>query len=188
VTRRALLTLVRDRGHYDLVVEAIREARVSLWIATANVKEMMVEAPRGSRARARDRYVSVLELLESLAERNVELRLLHAATPSRPFREDLRRRPLLKSGALAMRQCPRVHLKMIAVDGSLLYLGSANLTGAGLGAKGEGRRNFEAGIVTADEALLDEMQAAYQAIWSGAECGRCRLRAECPKPLGGPAR
>ncbi len=55
-------------------------------------------------------------------------------------------------------------------DGSLLYLGSANFTGAGLGAKGESRRNFEAGILTDDDGLLDELQAGFQAIWSGAEC------------------
>jgi phosphatidylserine/phosphatidylglycerophosphate/cardiolipin synthase-like enzyme len=78
-----------------------------------------------------------------------------------------------------------VHLKMIAVDGAMLYLGSANFTGAGLGAKGEHRRNFEAGIVTDDEWLLDEMQGTFDAIWSGKHCGSCRLRAECEQPLDG---
>lgn len=84
-----------------------------------------------------------------------------------------------------MRACPRVHLKMIAIDGELLYLGSANFTGAGLGAKGDGRRNFEMGILTDDEWLLDESQARFDRIWRGAECGACRLRAECPGPLDG---
>lgn len=72
---------------------------------------------------------------------------------------------------------------MIAVDGAMLYLGSANFTGAGLGAKGEHRRNFEAGIVTDDEWLLDEMQATFDVIWTGKHCGTCQLRSECEKPL-----
>ena len=72
---------------------------------------------------------------------------------------------------------------MIAVDGETLYLGSANFTGAGLGAKAEHKRNFEAGIVTDDEWLLDEMQGAFDAIWRGKHCARCLLRSECPKPL-----
>jgi phosphatidylserine/phosphatidylglycerophosphate/cardiolipin synthase-like enzyme len=76
-----------------------------------------------------------------------------------------------------------VHLKMIAIDGALLYLGSANLTGAGLGAKSEGRRNFEMGVLTDDEWLLDEAQARFDRIWRGLECGACRLRAKCPKPI-----
>jgi phosphatidylserine/phosphatidylglycerophosphate/cardiolipin synthase-like enzyme len=72
---------------------------------------------------------------------------------------------------------------MIAVDGRLLYLGSANFTGAGLGAKGDHRRNFEAGIVTDDDWLLDEMQATFDRIWQGGHCPGCRVRSECPQPL-----
>lgn len=179
--RRVELTLLRDRAHYDaLVMGAVAKARVSVWISTANVKELRVEAPLGSRARARGRYMSILEMLEGLAARGVELRLLHAGVPSRAFREERRRRPRLP---LEMRRCPRVHLKMIAVDGALLYLGSANFTGAGLGAKGEGRRNFEAGVLTDDDVLLDEMQGSFDAIWTGAECAGCKLRSVCPGPL-----
>ncbi|XXT22260.1 phospholipase D family protein [Sorangium sp. So ce429] len=179
--RRVNLTLLRDRAHYDtLVMGAVAKARVSVWIATANVKELRVEAPVGSRARARGRYMSFLDLLDALAARGVELRLLHAGVPSRAFRAELGRRP---RSPIEMRRCPRVHLKMIAVDGALLYLGSANLTGAGLGAKGDGRRNFEAGVLTDDDLLLDEMQATFDAIWTGAECKGCRLRPLCPAPL-----
>jgi phosphatidylserine/phosphatidylglycerophosphate/cardiolipin synthase-like enzyme len=76
-----------------------------------------------------------------------------------------------------------VHFKLIAVDGALLYLGSANFTGAGLGAKGEGRRNFELGVLTDDERLLDATQARFDRIWSGGECPGCRLRGECQRPL-----
>ena len=36
---------------------------------------------------------------------------------------------------LHLRRCPRVHLKTVVVDGSWMYLGSANLTGAGLEAQ-----------------------------------------------------
>jgi phosphatidylserine/phosphatidylglycerophosphate/cardiolipin synthase-like enzyme len=181
------LQLVRDRAHYEvLIAGAMAGARVSVWIASANVKELMIEAPRGTRARAKGRYVPIFDLFDRLLERGVELRLLHAGVPSGPFREELKRHRALARGGLAMRRCPRVHLKMIAVDGALLYVGSANLTGAGLGAKGEHRRNFEAGVVTADEHLLDEMQGVFQRIWSGRECPPCRLRDVCPRPLDAP--
>lgn len=186
LTRRVEITLLRDRAHYDeLVMRAVAGARVSLWISTANVKELRVEAPVGTRARARGKYISILDLFDGLAARGVEIRLLHAGLPSRAFRAELqkRRRP-----PLVMRCCPRVHLKMIAVDGALLYLGSANFTGAGLGAKGEGRRNFEAGILTDDDVLLDEMQATFEDIWTGRACAGCRLRPECPAPLDGQGR
>jgi len=185
VDRRTIRAqLVADADHYtELVLKAIAGARVSLWIATANVKEMRIEAPIGTRARAKGRFMSILETLEGLASRGVELRLLHAGVPSRAFRAELSRRKHLARSGLAMRQCPRVHLKLIAVDGRLLYLGSANFTGAGLGAKAEGRRNFEMGLLTDDEVWLDAAQARFDRIWSGRECKGCKLRGVCPKPI-----
>lgn len=184
--RRVELRLIRDRAHYDeIIARIVAGAKVSVWIGTANIKELRIEAPVGSRDRAAGRYMSLLDLMDILSARGVELRILHAGIPSRAFRAELRTHKALLAGGLAMRRCPRVHLKMIAVDGAALYLGSANLTGAGLGAKGDRRRNFEAGILTDDDVLLDEMQAAFDAIWSGSECGRCALRSVCPAPLDG---
>jgi phosphatidylserine/phosphatidylglycerophosphate/cardiolipin synthase-like enzyme len=181
------MELLAGRGHYERVLRAVLDAKVSVWIATANVKELMVEDHRarpGKRRSMKKRpYVSVLSHLDELAARGVELRLLHAELPSGPFRRELAQHPRLVGGALALRRCPRVHLKAVIVDGELLYLGSANWTGAGLGAKGSGRRNFEIGFVTDDGLLLDQVQALYERIWSGGECGTCKLHEECPGPL-----
>lgn len=165
------------------MLRALTQAKVSVWIGTANVKDIHLEAPIGTRARARGEYQSITDTLTELVRRNVEVRILHGALPSRPFRASLAGSPELVAPRFQMRHCPRVHLKLIAVDGAYLYLGSANFTGAGLGAKGEGRRNFELGIVTDDEWLLDSTQARFERIWRGRECGNCRLRAECPAPL-----
>jgi phosphatidylserine/phosphatidylglycerophosphate/cardiolipin synthase-like enzyme len=165
------------REHYDDVVTAVLRATTSVWIATANLKELMVEHRRG-------RYRSVLAAFDELASRNVELRILHASLPSRPFRDEFDAHPRLVAGGLQLRQCPRVHMKVVVVDGRLLYLGSANWTGAGLGAKGEGRRNFELGVLTSDCAMIDEVQARFESIWRGRECGTCKLRNDgCEAPL-----
>jgi len=183
-TRRASLSLVVDRAHYDRVVRALADARTAVWIATANVKQLMIEAPVGTRDRARGRYVPILDTFQSLCDRGVQVRLLHATPPSRPFRQELAARAArLAAPRMEMRECMRVHMKMIAIDGALLYLGSANFTGAGLGAKGDGRRNFEMGVFTDDEWMLDVAQARFDTIWRGGECGSCRLRRECPAPL-----
>lgn len=185
--RPIAMELVGGRGHYDRVLSAVMAAKVSVWIATANVKELMVEDHRARPGRRRSLkqrpYVSILAHLDELAARGVELRLLHAELPSRPFRAELAQHPRLVAGGLALRRCPRVHMKLVIVDGELLYLGSANWTGAGLGAKGSGRRNFELGFVTDDAPLLDQVQALYERLWSGGECTGCKLRDDCPGPL-----
>jgi phosphatidylserine/phosphatidylglycerophosphate/cardiolipin synthase-like enzyme len=179
------LRLIRDRDHYGEIIErGIRGARTSVWVATANLKDVHVEAPIGTRARARGRYVSLFEELGDLGRRGVEVRILHAGPPSRALTARLgTTRGAKASQGVTLRRCVRVHLKLIAVDGALLYLGSANFTGAGLGAKGDDRRNFETGVVTDDDLLLDEMQGAFEAIWSGSHCKTCRVRTECPLPI-----
>ena len=185
--RPVAIDLVTGREHYERVIAAVLEAKVSVWIATANVKELMVEDARARPGRRRSMkrraFVSVLARLDELAARGVELRLLHADIPSRPFRAEIQHHPRLVAGALALRRCPRVHWKIVVVDGALMYLGSANWTGAGLGAKGDQRRNFELGVVTDDGPLLDQVQAMYERVWSGGECAGCKLRDECPGPL-----
>ncbi len=172
------MTLVFGNAHNDLVLTKVRQANVSVWIATANLKDVHVEARIGTRARAQGRYESLFEELQELAGRGVEIRILHAGAPSRALAPKVN-----KAARLLLRQCPRVHMKMIAVDGAFLYLGSANFTGAGLGAKSEDRRNFEAGFATSDDVLLDATQSEFDAIWSGSRCKSCKVRRECPRPI-----
>ena len=146
----------------EVVLSKLAHARESVWIATANVKAMYVEQS--------GRYVPLLQVLDGLAARGVALRLLHAELPSRPFRAEFDKRSRLVKGGLELKVCPRVHFKTVLVDGAWAYLGSANLTGAGLGAKGEDVRNFEMGFVTEDFDVIDRVTALYESVWSGAEC------------------
>ncbi|MDB4980417.1 MAG: Phospholipase protein [Myxococcales bacterium] len=192
--RPVAVRFVGGRGHYEHVVGAVMQARRSVWIATANLKELMVEDHRAAPGRRRTlgaprscrSYRSILSVFDELAGQGVELRILHASPPSGPFQRELARHERL-GRALALRSCPRLHFKAVVVDGGFLYLGSANWTGAGLGAKGTGRRNFELGFSTNDDGLLDRVQELYTRVWSGAECRGCKLRDLCPSPLdGGP--
>ncbi|WP_434301709.1 phospholipase D-like domain-containing protein [Corallococcus exiguus] len=162
--------------YQEVVLRKLAHARESVWMATANVKAMYVERSKGA-------FVPLLEVLDGLAARGVALRLLHAELPSRPFRAAFDARSRLVKGGLELKVCPRVHFKAVVVDGAWVYLGSANLTGAGLGAKGDDVRNFEMGFVTEDFDTIDRTTALFEAVWTGAECRGCRLRAVCPDPI-----
>lgn len=171
--------LFGDELYRQVILERLAHARESVWISTANLKAMYVE---------RDgEFRPVVELFSELAKRGVELRILHAELPSRPFRAEFDRRKKLVAGGLELKICPRVHFKAVLVDGGWVYLGSANLTGAGLGAKDKDRRNFELGFVTEDFDVIDRVTALFESVWSGAECRTCKVRELCPDPIGEPA-
>jgi phosphatidylserine/phosphatidylglycerophosphate/cardiolipin synthase-like enzyme len=171
--------LVFDAAHYDRVVRGgILSAEVSIDISTADFKAMLVPVQGGSR-----RAPSIVEYLRKLADRGVEIRLLHASTPSTAALRELKR--ALPKG-LTIRRCPRLHAKAVVIDCRQMYLGSANLTGAGLGAKGENRRNFEWGIWTESPAMIDEVLEQFNALWEGHRCKSCRRKDVCPVPLEEP--
>jgi hypothetical protein len=67
-----------------------------------------------------------------------------------------------------------------------MYLGSANLTGAGLGAKADGKRNFELGIWTESATLIDAVMEQFNTLWEGRRCQSCRRKDVCPVPLEEP--
>ena len=176
--RAGEVELVADEAHFRRVVEeGILGAKVSIDIATADFKAMLV--PRDGRRRA----PSIVEVFRKLAEDGVEIRLLHAGTPSEPALRELKRSLPQR---LTIRRCPRLHAKAVVVDCSAMYLGSANLTGAGLGAKADGKRNFELGIWTTSNALIDGVLEHFNALWEGRRCADCRRKEICPVPLEEP--
>jgi phosphatidylserine/phosphatidylglycerophosphate/cardiolipin synthase-like enzyme len=176
---RGTAELVIDAQHHRRVVlDGILKAKVSLDIATADFKAMLV--PQAGSAR---RAVSVVEVFRRLASRGVEIRLLHSGTPSAPALAELKK---ALPGNLTIRRCPRLHAKTVIVDSRAMYLGSANLTGAGLGAKADGKRNFELGIWTESPALIDAVMEQFNALWEGVRCTTCRRKDVCPVPLEEP--
>jgi phosphatidylserine/phosphatidylglycerophosphate/cardiolipin synthase-like enzyme len=171
--------LVANEEHFRRVVlDGLLRAETSLDIATADFKAMLV--PTGAQRRAR----SVIEHLRRLARRGVEIRLLHSGVPSSAALRELR---AALPESLTIRRCPRLHAKAIIVDSRQMYLGSANLTGAGLGAKADGRRNFEMGIWTEAPGLIDGVLEHFNTLWEGRYCTDCQRRNICPVPLEEPA-
>ncbi len=162
---------VRDREIYERVIGGIvLGAERFLWLGTSDLKDMYVDKGRA--------MVPFLEILSGLVKKNVEIRLLHAKEPGPAFRKDFDRYPNL-IGGMERILCPRVHLKAVIVDGKVAYIGSANLTGAGMGAKSSSRRNFEAGIITTDPKLVSEIMEQFDDIWRGAHCGDCKRKEYC---------
>ncbi len=170
--------LILNEAVYSRVVrEKIPETRKFLWIATADIKDMHVDGPG-------KRFVPFLSVLAKLVRGGVDVRLIHAKEPGPRFREDFDKYPELIGGDRFERVlCPRMHMKCVIMDGKAAYLGSANLTGAGMGAKSPHRRNFEAGILTDEADIVGPLMEFYDAFWMGEHCPKCGRREVCPDPI-----
>lgn len=166
---------ISNDDHYDKVIDKIKDCKKTLWIGTADIKDLYVKDGHGTKP--------LLEVLSDLAKRGVEIRLIHAKEPGPAFRQDFDKYPALIDGMERV-LCPRVHFKIIILDLKTAYVGSANLTGAGLGMKGENTRNFEAGVLSSNKDFVKNAAEQFDSVWMGAHCKGCRRKEFCGDPIG----
>ena len=169
-----MIEYISGTGHYNEVLARVANVKQSLWIGTADIKDLYVKVGEATKP-----FLAVIALL---IRRGVEVRLIHAKEPGPNFREDFDRYPRLAK-QLERATCPRVHFKLIIIDQTTCYVGSANLTGAGMGMKSATRRNFEAGILTDAPEIVSSAIEEFDKVWRGSECKKCQRRHLCPDPI-----
>ena len=170
--------IVFNEEIHELVFQdLIPSAKRFVWIATADIKDLHYH-------RTARMFETFLALLEDLVEAVFEIRLIHAKEPGPRFRKDFDRFPnLIGSDRFERVLCPRNHMKCVIVDGQRAFLGSANLTGAGMGAKSATRRNFECGMAVESPDHVSPLMDLFDAIFIGEHCIKCDRRAICPDPI-----
>jgi phosphatidylserine/phosphatidylglycerophosphate/cardiolipin synthase-like enzyme len=169
-----MLSFISDTAHYTSVLDLVTKAKETLWIGTADIKDLYVVQGKTEKP--------FLGVLSELIGKGVEVRLIHAKEPGPNFREDFDRYPRL-ARMLERVMCPRVHFKLVIIDQAICYVGSANLTGAGMGMKSPTRRNFEAGILTDEPSIVDAAIEEFDKVWRGSECKKCQRRDICTDPI-----
>lgn len=169
-----MITFLSNQMHYTKVLSLVKDVKSTLWIGTADIKDLYVETGK--------QKLPFLGLLANLINKGVDVRLIHAKEPGPAFREDFDKYPILFN-RLERVLCPRVHFKMIVFDCKEVYIGSANLTGAGIGMKSENTRNFEAGILTDDPQIVDLAMDQFDSVWNGSMCKKCRRKQYCADPI-----
>ncbi|MCQ2268128.1 MAG: phospholipase D-like domain-containing protein [Bacteroidaceae bacterium] len=169
-----MLKYISDSDHYTEVISQVKNVKQTLWIGTADIKDLYVEIGKEKKP--------FLALIAQLIRKGVEVRLIHAKEPGQAFREDFDKYPTLYDG-LERVLCPRVHFKMIVLDCQKVYVGSANLTGAGIGMKADTTRNFEAGILTDEPVLVEAAMNQFDDVWMGKMCKKCKRKEFCGDPI-----
>lgn len=169
-----MLSYISNIDHYKEVLSRVLSVKHTLWIGTADIKDLYVEMGKEKKP--------FLALIAQLIRHGVEVRLIHAKEPGPNFREDFDKYPVLYD-RLERVLCPRVHFKMLVFDCKEVYVGSANLTGAGIGMKGEDKRNFEAGILTDAPEIVEQSMNQFDEVWIGRHCKKCKRREYCIDPI-----
>lgn len=193
-----MIQYISGTDHYGEVLGRVQSVKYSLWIGTADIKDLYVEVGKeknlsgkreqrelvlsAERKKGRGNLTPFLAVIALLIRRGVEVRLIHAKEPGPNFREDFDRYPVLYD-RLERVLCPRVHFKMLVFDCEEIYIGSANLTGAGIGMKSSDKRNFEAGILTDDPQIVEQAMKQFDDVWMGKHCKTCRRKDFCPDPI-----
>jgi len=118
----SFIKYIADENHYKEVLSLVGKAKQTVWIGTADIKDLYVD--------------------------------------DKPF------------------------LALIAsfIDSTIAYVGSANLTGAGMGMKSPRKRNFEAGILTDDPEMVEAAIEQFDNVWIGKLCKECGRREYCTDP------
>ncbi len=193
-----MIQFISNSDHYGEVLGRVQSVKRSLWIGTADIKDLYVEVDKeknlsgkreqrelvlsAERKKGRGDLTPFLALIALLIRRGVEVRLIHAKEPGPNFREDFDRYPVLYD-RLERVLCPRVHFKMLVFDCEEVYIGSANLTGAGIGMKSSDKRNFEAGILTDEPQIVEQAMQQFDDVWIGKHCKTCKRKDYCSDPI-----
>lgn len=168
--------ILNEDIHRRVVGELVPAAKRFLWIVTADLKDMHVAKGR--------RFVPFLEILSDLVGGGTAVRLFHAKEPGPRFRRDFDKYPpLIESDLFERILCPRIHTKAVIADGRAAFIGSPNLTGAGMGARNPDKRNFEAGFLTDEPQHLAPLLDWIDTLYLGDHCRTCRIRESCPDPI-----
>ena len=120
-----MITYISNSDHYKEVPSRVQSVKHTLWIGTADIKDLYVEVGQeknvSSKREQKEHALSAewekgraklkpfLALIAQLIRHGVEVRLIHAKEPGPNFREDFDKYPVLYD-RLERVLCPRVHL------------------------------------------------------------------------------
>lgn len=173
--------LLNEQIYERIIADLVPKAEKYLWIVTADIKDLHVG--KGLKGK-KQRFVPFLEILSDLVQQGVAIRLIHAKEPGPRFRKDFDKYPaLIESDLFERILCPRVHTKALVIDGKKAFITSANLTGAGLGAKSQYKRNFEVGMLTDEQEHIAPLLEWIDELYLGDHCLKCQRRSLCPDPI-----
>lgn len=165
-------------NHYEEVIDRICSAKSSVKIMTGDFKRFNLK-PTAKQGTNYNDGTPFIKYLMEIAKKGISVQII-CSQPSRTFVEEYKELYVqMKPKQLQMYYCLRNHAKVVIIDDKLAYVGSANVTPAGLrqGIKNPG--NFEAGFITDDPEIVSSLNDQFSKIMKEDCCSKCHLATKC---------
>lgn len=171
--------LITNNSHYEEVVERICSAKSSIRIMTANFKRFRLK-PTKNQGKDYNDGTPFIERLMEKAVQGVSVQIV-CSNPSESFTEEWQDyyRQMGEPELFEYMFCDRNHAKLAIIDDKLVYVGSANVTPAGLGQGVFTPGNFEAGIITENQEVISSIKDFFTMIWDEKYCINCHRTEKC---------
>lgn len=155
--------LVINDSHYDEVVKRICNAKSSIKILTANFKRFRLK-PTAKQGVYYNDGTPFIEYLMNKAVHGVSVQII-CSNPSDSFTKEWQEyyQQMGNPDLFEYKFSDRNHAKVYIIDDEIAYIGSANVTKAGIRQLTPG--NYEAGILTDDPELVSSVKEFFFTIW-----------------------
>lgn len=170
---------ITNKSHYEEVIERICSAKSSIRIMTANFKRFRLK-PTENQGKEYNDGIPFIERLMEKAVQGVSVQIV-CSNPSESFTEEWQDyyRQMGEPELFKYMFCDRNHAKLAIIDDKLAYVGSANVTPAGLGQGVFTPGNFEAGIITESQEVISSIKDFFTMIWDEKYCINCHRAEKC---------
>ena len=170
--------LVVNNNHYAEVIQRICLAKSSIKIMTANFQRFKLK-PTATQGKNYNDGTPFIRFLMEKSEQGVSVQII-CSSPSKPFKEEYEELDEeMNPKNFRIFFCIRNHAKVVIVDDEVAYIGSANITKAGLGQGVMSPGNFEAGILTENPDVVAALNAHFSEIMDGVYCDDCHRAMDC---------
>lgn len=170
--------LITNDDHYEEVLKRICSASSSIKIMTANFKRFRLK-PTDRQENDYNDGTPFIKFLMNKAVQGVSVQII-CSRPSPSFTEELEEYyRQMEPDQFEYMFCERNHAKIVIIDDRFAYVGSANVTPAGLGQGIFTPGNFEAGILTENKDVISSANSFFSMIWDEDCCSNCHRADKC---------
>ena len=171
-------TRLITESHYEEVIERICAAKSSIRIMTGDFKRFKLKPTAKQGKNYNDGTPFIKHLMEK-AGKGIAVQII-CSRPSKSFKEEYDALyEKIKPKNFRIYFCERNHSKVVIVDNKVAYVGSANVTPAGLAQGVMSPGNFEIGILTENHQFISQLNTLFSKIMNGDYCYNCHLANKC---------